>query len=398
MKLFEVPPDPCSTRHKRYSELSFTYYQQTARADMSRVRSLIEMLFSEFPEGEHKASLASLMRASDDGFDSAFFELFLHSLLRRLGCELEPEPMLGELGPSRPDFSVTLPNGTEVYVEAVVANGKSNEKRRRDANLGVLYDYINEKLKSPRFFWRIEIVQFANRAPRSKAVLRALQEHADTLDWAYLATRSNASALMEAASILIESNGWVFRFSPIPKRPEAFTKESRPLGWFPLERGWSATKDQLRAQISKKRKQHGTLDRPLVLAINAIQIDVDDEDFIDAVYGSEAVEVQYGPDHRPIQFTLTRARDGAWLDNKGTKHEHMPYILGFQRLSPTNIALAKVCLYTNPYIRLDESFLMPNLPRLMPAQTCFNRVPGSSLAEIFGLPEGWPENGEANEV
>jgi len=47
---------------------------------MSRVRSLIEKLFSEFPEGEHKTSLASSMRASDDGFDSAFFELFLYSL------------------------------------------------------------------------------------------------------------------------------------------------------------------------------------------------------------------------------------------------------------------------------------------------------------------------------
>jgi|GEM_PF-3971908 len=80
MKLFENPPDPYSTRPRRYSELCFAYYQESARADMSRVRSLIEKLFSEFPEGEHKTSLASSMRASDDGFDSAFFELFLYSL------------------------------------------------------------------------------------------------------------------------------------------------------------------------------------------------------------------------------------------------------------------------------------------------------------------------------
>jgi|GEM_PF-5186619 len=311
--------------------------------------------------------------------------------------------MLGELGPSRPDFLVTLPNGTEVYVEAVVANGKSDEKRRRDAILGVLYDYINDNLISPKFFWRIEIVEVGNQPPRSKAVVSALQRHADTLDWAELSTHWNASIQDESGqwrlqALAIESNGWVFRFSPIPKKPAAFSKEGRPLGILPMEAGWSITKNQLRAQISKKRKQHGTLDRPLVLAINAIQGDVDDEDFIGAVYGSEVVYVQCGSDGRPIQGKLSRARDGAWLDNKGTKHEHMPYVVGFQQLCPTNVALAKVCLYINPHITLDENLLMPKLPRLMPAQTCLNQIPGSSLAEIFGLPEGWPREGEANEV
>jgi hypothetical protein len=394
MRLFEQSPDPNCLRPARHSEKRFAYYQACSLVKIGRVRSFLEELFEAYPDCEHKKSLAQSMRASEDGFDSGFFEMLLYSLFVRLGCAVEPEPMLGELGPSRPDFLVRLPSQREVYVEAVVANGVSEARRQRNSLLNVFYDYVNDHLASPRFFWRIEVESSSTQAPRARQVVATLQRHAQTLNWDSLVQAkdmkpSDCNRLLDAHGIKVETNGWEFEFTPIPKKPEAFEKNGRPLGWFPMEGGMSITKEQLRDQISKKRKQHGLLDRPLVIAINAVQTDVDDEDFHGAIYGSEVMQVSISKDGHPLSSVMSRAKDGAWLDASGPKHEHIPYILCSKHISPSNLDTPiRIC--PNPYNVVEDELVIPGLPRFEVGNGLLEPIKGATPGSVFELPLGWP--------
>jgi hypothetical protein len=393
MPLFDNPPDPDCLRAMRHSESKFSYYECCSRPKVLRVRAIIDQLFDEYPDGQHKNALAADMRSSGEAFDSAFFELFLHGFLSRLGCVAQPEPLLGSLGASRPDFLVTLPSGAQFYLEAVLVTGASEAKRARDRVLHQLYDYINDNLQSPKFFWRIEIDQDGSHAPSSRRIVGQLQRHVATLDWDHLASFTDAprSAMIaiEKAGIAIESNGWRFSFEPIPKKREAFEKGGRPLGWFPMEGGVSLTQQQLRDRISTKRKQHGVLDKPLVIAIDALQADVDDEDFFGAIYGSEVFEVTFRGS-APISTRLKRAKDGAWLDVRGPKHSHIPYVLGFEHLVPNTVASASAVAFLNPWIEPDQNLCLPRIPTMSLSSDGVIRQPGEGLQTVFGLPEGWP--------
>jgi hypothetical protein len=62
-----------------------------------------------------------MLRRLKVDFPSAFFELFLHELLLRLGCNVEVHPDPGTGSSRRPDFLVTDPDGQQFFLEAVLA-------------------------------------------------------------------------------------------------------------------------------------------------------------------------------------------------------------------------------------------------------------------------------------
>lgn len=392
MPVFTTQPNPDSLKPKRHSELNFDYYSHSSRPSSLAIRGFVEACFEEYPEGAHKNYLLTNLPASDDAFTSAVFEVLLNSLFIRLGCSPEPEPLLGDLGSSRPDFKLTLPGGQRLYVEAVAINGTSTQERSRNQRLNVLYDYIDDNLDSEKFFWGMEIKGESPQSPNGRRIVDRLQAHLDTLSWEELAhlPEGEAMEILRRNEVRIASNGWEFEFWPIPKKESAFKKGGRPLGLFPMVVFMSMTKDQIRTQIRSKRKQHPVLDAPLVLAINALQLDADDEDYLDAIYGTHAVTAtQYADGH--VETNAHRLLDGAWLDKNGLKHQHMPYFLGFRNLTPSSVASSAVTLYANPYSAIPEESFIPNLSRFLVTEDGAELLLGSSIREIFELPAGWPD-------
>lgn len=85
----------------------FHYLNLTARPKAGPVRDLIEAWVQEYP-ADRRARIRGELR-DDDKFHDAFFELFTHALLRKVGYEVEVEPTL--INGLTPDFGIAGPDG-----------------------------------------------------------------------------------------------------------------------------------------------------------------------------------------------------------------------------------------------------------------------------------------------
>ena len=91
--------------------------------DTSYIRRKCESWFEHIPWQKNEPTYEIASGSSDDSqHDGAFFELFLHELLLRLGCEVEIPTNVGGL---TPDFRVSQ-KGISIYVEATAVGPKSN--------------------------------------------------------------------------------------------------------------------------------------------------------------------------------------------------------------------------------------------------------------------------------
>src|SRR5437763_17029984 len=87
-----------------YTEDTFSFLNRSAWPAFEAVRNLLESFFRRYPPSES----AELKSKFETQFESAFFELYLHELLLRLGCEVAVHPTLNGIG-AKPDFLARFP-------------------------------------------------------------------------------------------------------------------------------------------------------------------------------------------------------------------------------------------------------------------------------------------------
>ncbi|HLW33809.1 MAG TPA: hypothetical protein VKX40_16225 [Aequorivita sp.] len=101
------------------NENSFNYYHKSTRKDILIIRETIESWFLSFPDSEK----IELKNRFDKDMDSAFFELFLYQMFKKLGFLITIHPELEDSN-KRPDFLIEK-DGVQSYVEAKVCYDKS---------------------------------------------------------------------------------------------------------------------------------------------------------------------------------------------------------------------------------------------------------------------------------
>ena len=107
-----------------------------------RRRNKLEAWFKTYPD-ENKQDLRSRLRSGDDHiFEGAYFDLFLHELLTRLGFSLTAHPEIPDTN-RRPDF-LAYWNNQCFYLEATTAGLKSGPFTRNRNEENVL-DKINRE-------------------------------------------------------------------------------------------------------------------------------------------------------------------------------------------------------------------------------------------------------------
>src|SRR5215211_6674228 len=103
MRLFNVPPSD-DVGPADHNEPHIDYLTRTGRPAFVFIRELIEKWLSEVSHPHRRPLITRLRSRNDHQFESAFFELYLHALLRRLGCAIkfhprgEPREATGLLG------------------------------------------------------------------------------------------------------------------------------------------------------------------------------------------------------------------------------------------------------------------------------------------------------------
>src|SRR6266436_6016709 len=126
MQLFDPGPRR-EFRWKKETEPTFVYYNQSARPSVVIFREMIEGWFNRFRDEDKKDLRKRFRSPNDHNHLSAFFEIYLHELLSRLGFEVEADPLPERT--THPDFVASTRGSNLFYLEATIAGLPSQEEQ-----------------------------------------------------------------------------------------------------------------------------------------------------------------------------------------------------------------------------------------------------------------------------
>lgn len=128
-----ILPPPCTPdpTPKRRSESFSQYLRRSTDGVATAVREIVNAWIGKYPE-QNRDQLARRLRASKQ-FESAFFELFMHELLHKLGYVVEAHPPVQSGSAKRPDFCLKGPANEVCYLEATLATDEPESSRSADS-------------------------------------------------------------------------------------------------------------------------------------------------------------------------------------------------------------------------------------------------------------------------
>lgn len=385
MRLFD-DVERSESRPKFEAEPLFAYYNSSARRCVTALRDLLESWFSNFPTQGRKA-LCSRFRSPDDlSFQGAFFELYLHELLRSMGYTVEYETPIEESG-AHPDFLARLGGTPVFYLEATLAavsQGEQSEAKRA----AVVYDTLNE-MDSHGFFLLVEI-EGAPATPPKGARLRAdLERWLATLDPDIIEADRERDGFDSLPSREWAHDGWRLLFSALPKPAERRDQRGiRPIGATVGPGKFIDSHSAIRSAVKKKAGKYGKLETPLVVAVNALDESASERDVLDALLGEECVTFSVYPGGQPGDLRETRKRDGAWVGPHGPENRRVSAVLIAYHLNAWRLTETPLLIH-NPWA---YNLLHPklwSLPQKVPTFR-FDAFNGRDATTMLRLPLPWP--------
>lgn len=315
----------------------------------------------------------------------AWWELYLFTLFRRLACEVEVHPAIPGV-PRRPDFRVSCRSGS-FFVEARhVAAGPVSGERVIGSDewiTGPLDD-----LSHAAFMVVVRIVQRSSERPARRAVTKGVMRWLDSLDPASTANEQPG----RRDRLRQDAGGWVFELEPIAM-PRSDSDDDRGLvAIYPGHGGFDNTVTALRAALKEKAGRYGRTGSPFVLAPLLTSGFAEDEDVVQALFGSEAVLV--GPEEL-TEAQLVRRPDGFWVTPSGFRGTRISAVLVGKGVTPWTAAGPLPRLWMNP----AAAHPLPNQLGLPAA--CVRDNGGLIFTDgdldphqVFGLPMAWPGPGK----
>jgi hypothetical protein len=370
-----------------YSEPTYSYLNRSARIPAIRVRELVEKWFSHFPPEGQIELLPRLQSSDDKVFIPAFFELFSKELLNHLGFEARIHPSFNNKSSKKPDFYVQGHN-EEFILESVSTDEQSDEERRTQTLLHGVFDKINE-IQSKDFFANIAVRGNATATIPSRAMRDEIQTWIDSLNYQEIKQIYQSEDYYDKLpKKKFFSNGVTLIVTPIPKnlnreKPGRLIGSSSITGFRIVN-----TKEAIRRAIKRKNSRYGLLGIPYILLINVLSISCDNEDVIEALFGSEQFSINLDDINAPP--IPSRIKDGVWTKAKGTR---LSGILIVKNLNPWTIAYQNPILYLNPWASHIYHGALLKLPYVkinVDGRICFYE--GKDIRSLLELPEKWPEN------
>ena len=372
-----------------YAEPKSEYLNRSARPAAQRIRDLLELWFSRYPE-EQRLDLRGRFRSPDDNHHlGAFFELFLHEFLLRLDNRVEVHPQL-QGHSRRPDFLVRPLVGSEYFVEAVLATGESREETAARARMDAVYDALN-RMESPNFFIGMKVKGAPETSPPARQIRALLKQHLARLDPEAISRDLDAGGFEALPHWSYDHEGWHIEFFPIPKSAKARGRRGlRPIGLQFGEVHWVDDRTAIRDAVIGKAGSYGHLELPYVIAVNALADRVDRIDVMEALFGKEHFIFRahaagsVGPE-------FERAPDGAWTSPGGPPNAGVSAALIAVQLLPSSVSRSSICLYHNPWATRPYEGELNRLHRATAVDgSRMDWHEGMSLADIFELPADWP--------
>lgn len=379
--------DPSPATH---GEGRFKFLDRVSGPYWDQVRDLIENWFSRLcPDAQ--VDVRGRLRSKDDRqHRGAFFELYLHECLLRMGYKVTCHPVL-EGTARRPDFLAER-DGRSVFVEARSAS-PSDVSVGAAARVNTVHKSL-DSLDSPNFFLWIEIVRQGAGPLGTKALRWRLERWLRGLDpdeYTLGGSRENLPAFTYEEERDDDEVAWVIEFRAIPKSPEARGKKGvRPLGVFGGGRATWLDDDGIRGALSDKGSAYGPLGAPFVVAVASGNISLNDDEVLNALYGTEMLEVRTAADGSE-SHAYVRSPDGYWIGSDHWKHRHVSAVLVVRNLHPAFVGSQTHTIWEHP----DPEHAVDPIPvwrrSVVGADGRVRYIdPARDQADWFGLGEAWP--------
>ncbi|ATW25432.1 hypothetical protein [Candidatus Formimonas warabiya] len=345
----------------------YTFLNRSANSESERQRDLLEQWFSGYPV-EERLELSKRIKLNDL---AAFFELFLHVLLIRLGCRVIVHPEVDNK--KRPDFKVFPKTGQEFFLEAMVVSGTSHEEKQAQKRINQVLDLLDE-MDFPGYMFHIEQTGKPKSQPSVTDIKYLIEEKLSKVDRKEIEKRYQDNDPRQFISWEYEHDGWHLIIIPIPAEN----------GDRPIERSIAITSSKLvdfynlKSRISEKALKYGTFEIPYIIAINAIG--ASQTDTFNALFGTLA--------YNKASHQSVRIPDGVWRDNKNTRVSAVLFANG---LRTDNITRTDIKIIHNPWAKIRYDSILNTLPQVIGENGILKAIDGKSLREIFMLPLGWPE-------
>ena len=316
----------------RYDETDFDFWNRSAWQVAHDMRQRLEDWFSRYPvESAYKLRSDFRKPKKANGFHGAYFELFLHELLQRLGCHVTVNPTIEIRGRTlTPDFLVEY-EGEKCYIEATQVDYRNDSNKNEDKFMQDLNEF-------PLPGW------YGHLSPEGELNQTLSKEHVRrVIDFAKTLTlddyEESYRGYPHSPSITVESpdGKWEGTIEFAPWKSSSNADLDR---WL-VGRGGSYWVDSegiadkfIDRIVSKIRRYHHEIDGPLVVAV---------WDYRGQLGGFDK------KDDNRIVFGSGQKHGGVWLKNDSPQHSELAGVWMFRGLAIQSSVHSTAYLYHNPY-------------------------------------------------
>ncbi|SER29061.1 MULTISPECIES: hypothetical protein [Pseudomonas] len=323
-------------------ETDFEFLNRSARSEMARAREFLENLVSNYPDPD---DLISRFRSNNNSnFRSAEFELLLYSALHRQGFLLTPHPELPNGSSSRPDFLVTTPVGDSFYLEAVLASENSADQTNQPLIATTLDVFTTAS--HANFGVIVKTSGYPSTQPRRRRILRKTLAWLNSLDPDEVQAEIDASGHDAMPTLVLNHESLEISVQALPLRADRRGKASRLLAAQFGQAGWVNSWSPIKDAITFKGNKYGSLDKPLVVAVNFSGHHLDRLDEMQALFGQE--QIILSTENLDAEPRLDRAPNGAWVGKSGPQFRRVSGAWLFDNLCVYNVPSRHATLYLNP--------------------------------------------------
>lgn len=318
--------------------------------------------------------------------DSAFYELFLYQMFKKLGFLITIHPKLHNSS-KRPDFLIEK-EGIQSYVEAKVCYDKSQEEMAFERRKNQFFDNLN-RIKIYGFSLRIAELDFkTNKQPSVKELIPKIEKEIEKLDPKVLTLEMEILGFEGCPNIYYENEDFKIKIQPIPlKDSQKYNLNEHPIGMFPIETYWGDGKEALRDSIIKKANRYGKVNIPYLICVNALGKKTRDKiDVETAIWGS--LKYTFSDFNNIEKGTMLREPDGVFFNSGKKKLTNVSGIF-VSKVFPSNVPSAKYWIYENPFAVNKLDFEKLNLIYNIIDDKKQVGVTGENLDKVFNISKRW---------